>query len=92
MFPLIVPEDAVTFPFALNTTLYVVPLQIALLTVNKGATVFGAAIVIICGLHPAIVEVIVTEVPEGMLVILVAPTVPAEAVIVAPFGLLILML
>jgi hypothetical protein len=61
--------------------------------VINGAAIFGAAIVIICGLHPVIVEVIVTEeVTLGISIIAVAVTVPADDVMLALFGLLILIL
>ncbi len=55
MFPLIVPEDAVTFPFELKVTLYVVPLQIGLLTVSIGETCSLTVTVAVAGVVQGLV-------------------------------------
>ena len=60
--------------------------------VSTGATADGELIVITWLLQPAIDAVIVTFVPIAMPVMAVAPTVPAVAVMVAPAGLVKLML
>ena len=83
------PVEAVTTPLLLKLTSYVVPLHIAPETVKFGAVAFGEFNVTISGLHPLAVAVRVTSVPTGMLDIAVGVIVPADAAIVAAFGLLI---
>jgi hypothetical protein len=86
------PADTSIPPLLLYVTLYVLPLQIGLLTISIGAILIGDKIVICCELQPLNDDVTVTGFPVGIPVIAVAVTVPKEEEIIAPLGLLILIL
>jgi hypothetical protein len=88
--PFTEPNVEVTLPLLIYSTEYVDPLQIALLIIRSGAILFGDKIVITCGPHPEITEVIITDVPIGIPIIALVVTIPTEEVIIALFGLLML--